>query len=102
MNLDNFARFFVRFNGLCFLFWTVHSLVDLPYVYGTYKIVHEVLPITAAGVREFWMLIARVALQLLAAAVLFGRTDEVITLLLTGEWRKPVGHAATGGNEKKA
>jgi hypothetical protein len=89
MNLDSFARFFVRFNGLSFLFWAVYELFSLPEVYANYAIMKDNFASDSILAREFYVFIGRLALQLIAAALLLARTDKVITFVLTGKWRLP-------------
>lgn len=89
MNLDLFARFFVRFHGLCFAFWAMQSLLDFPYVYSNFEIAKELGSTDSILTREFYVLAGRVALEAFAAALLLTRTDKVITLVLTGRWRYP-------------
>lgn len=90
MNLDSFARFFVRFNGLCFAFWAACSLFELPRHYSDYSIAKETGTTGSVLTREAYIFIGHLAMQLLAAAVLLVRTDKVITFTLTGKWRLPV------------
>ena len=89
MNLDSFARFFVRFNGLSFAFWAIHSLFDFPYLYSNFSIAKETGGTDSILAREFHVFAGKLALQLLAAALLLAKTDKVITFILTGEWRVP-------------
>ena len=89
MNLDNFARFFVRFNGLCFAFWAIHSLFDFPYLYSNFTIAKETGVSGSILSREFYVFVGKFALEVLAAALLLARTDKVITFVLTGAWRLP-------------
>ena len=89
MNLNRFAQFFVRFNGLCFVFWALYDALDFPVIYQNYRTVHEFPLRDSFLAREFFIFVARLALQLLAAVVLLGRTDKVITFVLTGQWRTP-------------
>jgi hypothetical protein len=97
MNLDRFARFFVRFNGLCFLFWAVHELFDFPYLYSSFTIAKETGTTDSILARGFYVFVGKLSLQLLAAALLLLRTDKVITFVLTGKWRLPPAHG--GSNE---
>ncbi len=81
-----FARFFVRFHGFVFLFWVIHDLLGFPIVYDNFRIVHEHALRDAVLAREFLIYLARIALQLFATAILLGRTEKVITFVLTGRW----------------
>jgi multisubunit Na+/H+ antiporter MnhG subunit len=87
MNLDVFARFFVRFNGLCFVFWALHSLFDFPQVYTNYSIAKETGISGSILAREFYVFAGKFTLEILAAALLLARTNHVITFILTGQWR---------------
>jgi hypothetical protein len=89
MNLDSFARFFVRFNGLCFLFWAIHSLFDFPYLYSNFNIGKETGASGSILSREFYVFVGKFLLEILAATTLLARTDKVITFVLTGAWRLP-------------
>ncbi len=89
MNLDSFARFFVRFNGLCFAFWAIQSLFDFPYLYSNFTIAKEAGVSGSILSREFYVFVGKFALDVLAAALLLARTDKVITFVLTGAWRLP-------------
>jgi hypothetical protein len=89
MNLDSFARFFVRFNGLCFAFWAIHSLFDFPYLYSNFNIAKETGASGSILSREFYVFVGKFLLEVLAAALLLARTDKVITFVLTGAWRLP-------------
>lgn len=90
LNLDTFARFFVRFYGLTFIFWAFYEGLDLPVRYENYRVIHESQLFDKAMAREFAVFVIRVALQLLVGLLLLGRTDRVITLILTGHWRDPI------------
>ncbi len=89
MNLDSFARFFVRFNGLCFLFWGLHDLISFPIYYSDFSSVNEGLFTDSFFGRQFYAYISQVAFQFLGAAFLLLKTNKVITLVLTGQWRVP-------------
>ena len=99
LNLDSFARFFVRFYGLTFIFWAFYDVLDLPVRYENYRTIHELQLFDQVAAREFAVFVIRVALQLLVGLLLLGRTDRVITLILTGRWRDPV--RAPNSNEPK-
>jgi hypothetical protein len=88
MNLSDFARFFVRFNGAAFAFWALYAAVDLPYYIQNYRIVHEVSGADSLAARDLATTILKIALQLLPALVLLVRTDEVISLFSKGQWKK--------------
>ncbi len=79
MNLNDFARFFVRFNGASFAFWALHTLIDLPPLVRNYTIVHEVRGADALAARDLATFILKVALELLVALVLLVKTENVIT-----------------------
>ncbi len=90
MNLDSFARFFIRFNGLTFIYWAIYTLFDFPQIYSNYAIAKDSGLTDSILAREFYGFVGKLAMQVLAAAVLLSRTDKVITFTLTGEWRAPI------------
>ncbi len=81
MNITTFARFFVRFNALAFLFWAAYALADFPAYYRNYDFVYEFPQAKTAAAQDFWCFILKIALQLLAAVILFAKTDETIKFL---------------------
>jgi len=89
MNLDHFARFFVRFNGVCFLFWALFECLGLPFFYLKYVFTQDITLSEVLLAQDFFIALGRICMQLLAAAILLGRTDKLITFILTGQWRLP-------------
>ncbi len=81
MTILTFARFFIRFNALAFLFWALYALIDFPAYYRNYDIIREFPQTGTAYAQDFWCFVLKVALQLLVAVILFGKTDGVISFL---------------------
>lgn len=88
MNLSDFARFFVRFNGASFAFWAIYAAIDLPPYVRNYSIVHEIPGADALAARDLATIVLKIAIQLLIALVLLVKTDQVINLFSKGSWKK--------------
>jgi hypothetical protein len=88
MTIITFARFFVRFNALAFAFWAIYALIDFPAYYRNYRFLHEFPIQNTEAAQDFWCFVLKIALQLLAAVFLFGKTDRTISLLSHGQWSK--------------
>lgn len=86
MSTRDLARFFVRFQALCFLFYAVFELTGFPRAYRSFKMVHEFRELDSAMAEEFWIVVARIGLQLGAAVFLFGWSEKLIDLLTKGVW----------------
>jgi len=88
MNLPDFARFFVRFNGAAFMFWALCAAIDLPPYVRNYGIVHEIPGADALAGRALATIVLKIALQLVVALLLLFKTDQVVSLLSKGHWKK--------------
>lgn len=87
MNLSDFARFFIRFNGVSFVFWAIYTAIDLPPYIRNYRIVHEVPGADNLAAEDLMAVVIKIVIQLLAAFLLLCKTDPVISLLTKGQWR---------------
>ena len=61
----------------------------LPIYYNAYLRTKDLPLRESVFGQEFFVYAGQICLYLLAAAVLLGRTDKLITLILTGQWRLP-------------
>ncbi|MES2697681.1 MAG: hypothetical protein V4773_29730 [Verrucomicrobiota bacterium] len=91
MNLNDFARFFVRFNGASFVFWAFYTAIDLPPFVRNYRLVHEVRGADVQAAEDLAAIVLKIALQLIIALVLLVKTDQVISLFAKGQWKKEPG-----------
>ena len=89
MNLSDFARFFIRFNGVSFIFWAIYTAIDLPPYVRNYRLVHEVPGADDLAAGDLLAIVLKIVIQLLVAFLLLAKTDPVISLLTKGQW-KPI------------
>ena len=86
MTTRELARFFVRFQAFCFLFYAVYEFTGFGSVYRDYTTIHEFAVANLAAASAFWILMSRFTLQLGAAIFLFCWTEKVIDFVAKGVW----------------
>ena len=88
MTTRELARFFVRFQALCFLFYAIYEMTGFGSALRSLQTVHEFTELDSAAAETFWILMSRVTLQLGAAALLYGWTEKVIDFVAKGPGKK--------------
>jgi hypothetical protein len=86
MKIFDLARFFVKFNGAFCLYWAVYEMTHLPPAYRNYRTIHEFPAYQDAVAQDFYAIVLRIALQLLAGAILLKKSEEVVALFSVGRW----------------
>jgi len=80
MTTRELAKLIVRLQAAAFLFYAVIDLTYIGPYYRSYVTVHEVRTTDAIASQNFAAAVLRIALHLLAAVILFGLTERIVTL----------------------